>query len=136
MVRLLSVPSSTTLQLWFFPSSPQLYSLETGLQKKLNIYKHLNLNSKNDQHEVTWVRSLSSSIMSKKGLIPNKAPLQLAGYFQNVNGLRSKLIEISLNVAAPSYDVISFVETYLSNDNKVPELGLNGFNIYRFYNYS
>lgn len=52
-------------------------------------------------------------------------------YYQNINGLRTKLVELSHNVARCNYDVIMFTETSLNSNFLNAELGMQNYTIYR-----
>lgn len=52
-------------------------------------------------------------------------------YFQNVNGLRTKIPEFKQSLSNTCCDVIVLVETNLSPDISDSELGLQNFTIYR-----
>ena len=53
-------------------------------------------------------------------------------YFQNINGMRSKLTGFKLSVLENEYDIIAIVETWLYPDIFVGEfLSENDYNIFR-----
>lgn len=52
-------------------------------------------------------------------------------YYQNVNGLRTKLVELQKAVSACVYDVLVLTETNLSPDISDAELGLTGYSLFR-----
>lgn len=54
-------------------------------------------------------------------------------YYQNVRGLRTKLVELRCTVSslAVIYDVIVFHETWLIDGISDAELGLNNYKIFR-----
>lgn len=56
---------------------------------------------------------------------------KLSVYYQNVNGLRTKLLELQKAINTCIYDILILTETNLSPDVSDRELGLSDFSIFR-----
>lgn len=54
-------------------------------------------------------------------------------YYQNVRGLRTKLLDLCIAIASvyEDFDIMVLVETWLNDGIANTELGLEDFNIYR-----
>lgn len=71
-----------------------------------------------------------SDEQTSKNSVPYDGGLRI--YFQNINGMRSKLIDFSLAVLEEDYDVIAIVETWLYPDILTSEFfNENNYNVYR-----
>lgn len=74
---------------------------------------------------------LKSSLRNLKKLGYGGKPYNINVYYQNVNGIRSKLREIQLAFSSCVHDIVLLSETNLTLDTGDSELGAHGSNVFR-----